>query len=304
MQVDQRNRLVDFSLLFVALIWGSNFAITKGALSEVHPLVFNVLRIALSLVFMTLVMFLMEGVSFRNIFPTGDRPLKLVALGFVGNFVFQMFFILGVSNTTAGNAALFAATGPVWTAVTAWFSGNEKISNRVWLGISLTVAGAAIIAFFKNGGLSFGSETLLGDGLILLSAMAWGSYTALCRPFLQELSPNRLALTTFTPIYPLLIIVCIPYWPGMGEVMNYSGEIWLSILFSGVFSTGVAYLLWNSAIKNVGSSQTAIFGNVVPIIAIAVGFFYLGEVVQIEQIVGGVLILFGLMIARSARKTA
>ena len=298
----QRDRLIDLSLLFVALIWGSNFAITKGALNEVHPFVFNALRIGLSLTFMTFVLFVMEGVSLRNIFPTGKDSKKLIALGFIGNFIFQMFFILGVANTTAGNAALFAATGPVWTAVTGWLRGSEEISSRVWIGIALTVLGASIIAFFKNGGLSFGSETLLGDGLILLSAMAWGSYTSLCRPFLRQLSPNRLALTSFTPIYPLLVIVCIPYWPGMRAIANYPIDIWLAIFFSGVFSTGVAYLLWNSAIKKVGSSQTAVFGNVVPVIAIAVGFLYLGEIVRIEQILGGVLILIGLMVARSARE--
>jgi len=299
--VESRDRLIDISLLFVALIWGSNFAITKGALNEVHPFVFNAMRIALSLLFMTIVMFVMEGVSFRRIFPTGDLSVKLIVLGFIGNFVFQMFFILGIANTTAGNAALFAATGPVWTAVAGKIRGSEEISSRVWLGISLTVLGAGIIAFFKDGGLSFGSDTLLGDGLILLSAVAWGSYTALCKPFLGEISPNRLALTTFTPIYPLLVIVSIPFWPGAEVIADYSYDIWLAIVFSGVFSTGVAYLIWNTAIRQVGSSQTAIFGNVVPIIAIAVGFYYLGEIVQMEQVVGGLLILLGLMIARAAR---
>ncbi len=299
--MNQRSRLVDAALLLVALIWGSNFAITKGALAEIHPTVFNVLRIAFSLVFLSVVMFATEGFSLRNIFPKRKGIGRFLSIGFVGNFLFQMFFIYGLFHTTAGNAALFAATAPVWTAVTGKVTGQETVSSKVWLGILITIIGAAVIAFFKDGGLSFSSNTLFGDGIILLSAMSWGCYTSLCRPYLKELSPNRLALNAFLPIYPLLVLVSIPYWPGTQFLMDMSTGLWAAIVFSGLFSTGLAYVLWNWGINRVGPSQTAVYGNVVPIIAIAIGYFYLAEQIQIEQIFGGALILLGLMTARSAK---
>jgi len=289
---------VDIALLSVAFIWGTNFAITKRALEEVHPLVFNAIRITFSLLFLLGVMLLVEKEPLSKVLPDKNKGAKILLMGFLGNFLFQMFFIFGVSWTTAGNAALFAATAPVWTVIVGWLRGSEEISSKVFMGILMTISGAAFIALYKNGGVTLSSSTLRGDVLILFSAMSWGSYTALCKPFLSSISPNRLALTTFIPAYPLLVIAAIPVWPEWATILSYDREMWFAILYSGVLSTGLAYLLWNMAIKKVGSAQTAIYGNVVPIIAILTGLFYLGEQIQVQQIVGGFIILLGLMIAR------
>ena len=79
-------------------------------------------------------------------------------------------------------------------------------------------------------------------------------------------------------------------------------KIWGTLIFSGLLSTGVSYVWWNIAVRDIGPTQTALASNVVPIIALIVGVALLGESISLLQILGGVAVIGGLMVMRRARK--
>src|SRR5690606_40284549 len=82
-----------------------------------------------------------------------------------------------------------------------------------------------------------------------------------------------------------------------------SSDLWAAILFSGGLSTGLTIAIWNNAIDRVGASNTAVYGNLVPLIALGSSFWLLGEPVRLAQIVGGLMVIVGLLLMRRARGT-
>lgn len=79
-------------------------------------------------------------------------------------------------------------------------------------------------------------------------------------------------------------------------------SVWLTVLYSGVFSTGLALAMWNFGVRHSGAAQAAVFQNLVPVIAIIAAWLFRGEPVTMNQIFGGSLIISGLMIMRRARR--
>jgi len=98
-----------------------------------------------------------------------------------------------------------------------------------------------------------------------------------------------------------LSLLSLPYLSGTnwGALTMW---YWLAIFFSGALSTGIAIVFWNNAVRTLGASHTAAFGNLVPLIALFSGFLILGDPILPAQILGGTLIIAGLVIMRWARK--
>ena len=75
-----------------------------------------------------------------------------------------------------------------------------------------------------------------------------------------------------------------------------------AILYSGGLSVGIAVVIWNFAVSRVGATHTAVYGNLVPLVALTGSFLLLNERVTVLQLMGGTLIISGLLLMRHDRK--
>lgn len=289
-------------LLVTVLIWGLNFGISKWALVRVPPLVFNAVRFTLSLSVLAILFFRMS--SWKQEWTEFVRhPVRLIAMGLLGHFVYQFGFIQGLFYTTSGNAALILASTPLWTAISGRLTKTEQLNSAGWLGLLTSLVGTVLIVLGGERSIDFSSDTLLGNALVLGGSVAWGTYTMGSRSFLGTYSPVGFAFFTLLAAVPFLWIVAIPVLGNWSEPLgNYLD--WGAMLYSGVLSVGLAYIIWNVAIKQVGSSHTAIYSNLVPIVALVNGLILLGEPIFLSQIVGGSLVLGGLILMRRGRRIA
>ena len=289
----------DLILLTVILIWGFNFPILKHVLDKMHPFVVNMFRFIASISAIFLIYAFKKEHLFKwNTIKTNIK--SILFLGFLGYFVYQVFFILGISKTTAGNTAIIMASSPVWTALTAkWFT-QEKLSNSAWLGLILSIIGAIYISVRGGKHISFDDTFLLGNMITLMAAVCWGSYTTFSKPVTHFIDPKGLTLIGLLISFPFNFAIALPYLNQVvwSEITIYT---WLAIIYSGSLSTGVAVVLWTVSVKHVGATHTAVFGNLVPFIAIVASIFILGEQISIEQLVGGSLIVGGLILMRFNR---
>ena len=120
-QGSAERRRTQTGLLFLALIWGLNFPIIKHALGEFSPLAFNALRFPLASAVLFGLMAFGPGLSLPR---RKDVP-RVLALGVLGNVVYQLLFIYGLDRTLAGNASLLRSTTPVWTAILSSLAGRS-----------------------------------------------------------------------------------------------------------------------------------------------------------------------------------
>ena len=169
----------DLAIVLLVLIWGSNFSVVKSALSEFSPLAFNATRFVLASAVLA-VFLAISGVRVR--FPKQD-VMRLVGLGLLGNVLYQGLFIYGIDGTRAGNAALMLSTVPLIVTVLSVALKHETISRAGWAGVVLSISGIVVILWGSSRGLSFGSDTIRGDLIMLGSALAWSVYTVLSSPY-------------------------------------------------------------------------------------------------------------------------
>ena len=287
----------DLLLALLVLIWGLNFSVVKAALAQFEPLPFNALRFVLA----AAILFTAERVRALRVPRTpiarGDWP-ALVAIGILGNTLYQIFFILGLDATLAGNSALVLSITPVFITVFSVGLRHERLSAVVWAGALISVAG---VAFVILGGtrVAFAGHTVRGDLLTLVAALCWALYTVTLAPFVRRYGALRMTAVTLYIGGAGLILISLPFFAAQ-DWSRTGAAGWGGLLYSGSLAIGVAYLLWYSGVRNIGSTRTAVHSNLVPAVALLAAWWWLGEKPTWLQIGGALGIFAGVALTRSA----
>ncbi len=283
--------LGDLGMLTVALIWGLNFSITKGAFARFPPLAFTGVRFALASLLLLPLVRRLEG---PQRLPPGSLG-RLVVLGVVGNTLYQLGFISGLARTTASSSALILASMPSIVALLAAGLGLEPVRPRVLGGILVASLGVVLVVAVRGEG--FGGGTLTGDLLTLAAVFCWAGYTLGLRRMPDGVSPLRVTALTTVAGAPGLILAGLPQMIAMDwGAVGTAG--WGALLYATVFSLVLAYLLWNRSVQTVGPSRTVVYMCLTPLIAVLGAALLLGERPRPLQGVGAVLILGGVMLTR------
>ncbi|HSG46235.1 MAG TPA: DMT family transporter, partial [Longimicrobiales bacterium] len=285
----------ELGLGVLAVIWGVNFPLIKVALEDFPPLAFNALRFPLAAAVLLLLMKATGGVRW----PEPRDRMKVIGLGILGNVVYQLLFIVGLSRTGAGNASLLLATTPAWTALLSTAVGHERLAGRVWLGIAGAVAGMVLVVAGGQG-FHFGGGTLMGDVLMIVASMTWALYTVGGRPLIQRYGAMAVTGWTLWAGMPALVLLGVPALVRT-DFSQVSAGSWGALVYAGVLAISVAYALWNRGVRRLGNARTAIYSNTVPVVALAAAWIGLGEVPTPLQLAGAAVILGGLTLARTGR---
>lgn len=284
---------VEGLLLAVALIWAANFSVVKASLPYIDPMSFNAFRFAISIVLMVGIL-VWKGAYTR--IPLRDVP-ALIGLGLLGNTAYQLFFIFGLSLTHSANASVMLGTIPVWVALVSHFFFDEKMTRMRFYGVSLTFGGIVMILTGSGKELSFGSGTLYGDMLTLGSAFVFGTYTVLSKDFLKRYPPLQLTVMSMVTGGGVLVLAAIPDLMVL-DVTAIPFGAWMGALYSGVLSVGLAYIIWNYALNQVGAVRTATYQNLVPVLGLLIGFFLMGEPLAALQMMGSLVVIGGIIVTR------
>lgn len=292
-----KKSIIELSLFLVAFIWALNFSVVKSALTEIDPLSFNGLRFifAAAAVWGALI-------YRRQLFSIPKKDwLPLLGMGLLGNLVYQGLFIIGIDYTYAANAAVMLGTIPIWVALFSHLFNIEKMNILKVIGVILAFGG---IVFIISGGpesLSFGSESLLGDVIIIGAAVVWGAFTILSKPFLDRYTPVQFSVIMATIGSVLLFLIGLP---GMMQLQwsSISASAYGGVIYSGFLSIGVAYVIWNYGLQTVGAVHTSTYQNLVPVLGLLFGVFLLDEHLTPMQYGGSALVIAGIILARWKRK--
>ncbi|TVR64821.1 MAG: DMT family transporter [Gemmatimonadales bacterium] len=285
--------ITDLGLVGLTLIWGSNFAVVKWALDVLSPLALNALRFPLACLVIWVVV---RATGPLPRIRKRDLP-ALLGLGFLGNAAYQLLFIYGLDGTRAGNAALLMATVPVWALLLAAVTREGTLDRTVWWGVLLTVAGVGLMVVGGSGGVGIEGASLRGDVLMLLAAMSWAAYTVGTRPLSLRYGALPVIAWTLWSGSAVLVLLGLPSL-GDARLSSLGVGPWIAVVFSGVFSLGVAYLLWYRGVVRLGSARTSAYANLVPVVALVVAWYWLGEVPTGIQLAGAAVILSGIVMAR------
>jgi drug/metabolite transporter (DMT)-like permease len=285
----------DLALVLLSVIWGINFTVVKIALREFDPLAFNGLRFVLASLTLLALLRMRGPIPF----PARRHWGRVVLLGLLANVVYQLLFIYGVDRTLAGNAGLVLATTPVWTLILASITGQEHHGIPVWGGVMATLGGMVLVVLGGDGGGGLGEGLLMGDLLLVGASITWATYTVGTQDLTREY--GALAVTSWTLWVGTIALVALAspsLWSMNAGSISRAG--WLGVAYSGVLALAVAYLIWNHGLEHIGGPRTAAFSNLVPVVALIAASLWLGEDTTPTQIVGAIIIIAGVWVARVA----
>jgi drug/metabolite transporter (DMT)-like permease len=290
--------LTDVGLILMAVIWGVNFSVVKVGLRAIDPLPFAALRVLLAAVVLIALAALTRGATL----PPRRDIVALAGLGIIGNGIYQLLFIAGLQHTSAGIAALLIAAGPAWIAVMSRLMGREQLPARGWIGIGLQMIGVACVVGSAGSG-GTGSGALLGAALIAAGSATWATFTVLLQPYSVRVHPFQLSAITMVSGAIVCLVVAVPgllhtQWSTVGI------GAWGALVYASIGSMVLAYLLYYHGIRMLGATRTAVYGNLQPLVALAVAALVLGERPTGWQLLGAAFIMAGLLMSRTTRVKA
>lgn len=286
----------DLSLVLLAAIWGVNFSVVKAVLTEIEPLALNALRFPLAALALGLVVLGGAG----PLVPSRADVPRIVALGLLGNVAYQLCFIFGVDWTMAGNASLLLSTTPVWTMILSALAGHERPAHGVVAGVACTLVGMSLVVLGGGDWISLHSRTLGGDLLMVGASILWSVYTVAGRRPIQRYGALRTTTWTLWVGTPVLMLIGGPAIArsDLGAVPLWA---WAGVVYAGLLSIGLAYVLWYRGVRRIGNNRTAVYSNLVPVAALITAWLWLGEVPSPAQLLGAGVILVGLTLARMSQ---
>lgn len=286
-------RPAELLLLIVVVVWAANFPVMKFGLQGMNLFVFNSLRFLVAAV--VLGSFFLARSSWTAFSPSDFR--KVIGIGLLAHFVYQIAFLLGLSMTTAGNAAVLVSTAPLWTVFFESRIHRNRIPRFTWIGMAISVCGVVLIIIGSGKKLEFGSLALVGDILVLCGAALWGLYTNLQKPLLASYSAVQLAFAMVTAGAVSLTLIAIPSF-GTFKWTDIGWPYYLAAIASGALSIGMANAVWSFGVKRLGPGRTSNFNNLVPVLAFIISYIVLDEKILPIQIVGAAVTVVGVWIAR------
>ena len=284
---------ISIILLLVPLFWGGAFGATKHILSELSPLTASALRFSIA----GLLLFLWS--SWRGELawlPIKQNFFSLLALGATGVFSYNYFFATGLQYTSAVTAALIIVINPVFTTCIASCFMGESWNWRTLIGVVISLLGVSLV--ISKGDLSVLTQMSIGVGEVYLfgSVASWVAYTLLIKKVTRTIGTGiTTAVSTMIGAVMLLIISVVKedQW---SKVLHLSNQTMLEIMFLAVFSTVVAFLLFNWGIARIGATKASAYINLMPINALWIAVFLYGEKISAYHLIGMSLTIAGVFI--------
>lgn len=276
-------------ILLAVIFWGTSFVATKTLLTEIKPITIIILRLITASALLT----------FIAIYTKRNFSLNLKSHGWIFILaliaVFHLWIqVTGLQFTTAANTGWIIGTAPIFMAVMGLIFFKEKITLLSFGGIVLALFG--LLMLIGKGDIT--NISLIenkGDLLVLGSAFTWGVYSMVNKKISLTYSP----LMTILYLFVIMAIIIIPFnldSETISSVTNLSTVGWALVLFLGLFCSGIAYVIWARALRDMESAKVGAFLYLEPLITVFAAWFFLSEEIKLLMIFSGLLITIGVII--------
>jgi drug/metabolite transporter (DMT)-like permease len=225
---------------------------------------------------------------------THDRRLLFLE-SFLGNFLFSICMLYGVSRSSALAAGVIMAAIPGVVAILSRVFLRERIAPRELIGIVCAVAGIALVSFTRAESTS-SSGSLIGTLLLLGAVVCEASYVVIGKRLTGNVSARR--ISAIVNLWGLALVTPLGLWQALHfDFGVVRPATWSLLGFYAIAASMATVWLWMTGLRHVPASSAGVFTVFLPITAAAVGVLLLGEHFSLVQAIAYGVALAGVVLA-------
>lgn len=234
---------------------------------------------------------------------TGRERGLLFAMSFLGNFLFSICMLAGVSLSTATAAGVIMATLPAAVAAGSRVFLGEHLSARALAAIALAVAGIVLLQFARPADEAARATTLLGNLLLAGAVLCEASYVIIGKRLSRVRSPLR--VSALINLWGLALMTPLGLWQlARFDLAQLSAGLWLLLVFYALAASLAAVWLWMTGLRHVPANHAGVFTVALPISATLIGVLALGEAFTLLHAAALLLASVGVVLIASGRPQA
>ena len=276
--------------LILSTMWAGNPVATKAGLEDAGPLRLGWLRFAIGgLVILT------YALASRQSFRIQRR--EWIPLSLLGTlFTVQLAFMnIGQDFSTAGHAVVVTSTFPLWTGVFAHlFVPGDRMSRSRTFGTLVAYSG--VVAVFYRGFADSSSDFLVGDLLLLGSAVLLGGRQVYLSQLGQGIAQHKLLMAQ--SIFGVVTFVIVSLVFESDEPFLVTTRLVVALFYSGVLIAGLGFLGQTWLLKRYLPSRVTVISLSQPVFGVLLSWWILGESVGGELYLGALLVVVGSALAQ------
>ena len=234
---------------------------------------------------------------------------KLIAFGVVGVALMQWAYSMAVGNLQVGLALLIEYTAIVWVPIVSMIIYRERVRGRIWFGVALVLIGLVIVS-----GLTLNGLNPVGVGFAFMASATLTVYFIMG----ERTQENRDTMSTlfYTMAISTVFWLVFGNWSNFdwaefsgqvsltGNLAAWSSPAWLLLIWLGVMGSFVPMALSYLALRHLSATGVGIASTAETVFAFIFGLLWLGEAISQNQLLGGLLVMAGIVVAQTARQTS
>ena len=238
-----------------------------------------------------------------------DELKDLILFGIIGVSAVTSFYFFAIKYLFVSVALIIEFTASIWIALYLRFVKKKHISPIMWLGIACAFSGLILVSqIWSSSSLSpIGVLAALADAVAL-------SYYFLAADRLTQTRSSLSLMTWGIGIAAIFWALILPWWNFPfeyltqsfsleGNLSGYSAPGWVLVLWIIIVGTVIPYLLTVTGIRELSAGTSSVIGMIEPIFAGVIAWVLLNEALSGIQLIGCVVVLFGIYLADKARAT-
>lgn len=271
-------------LIITFCAWGSLYVVGKFVMGKVPVLMISSVRYIIAGI---ILFFIMKKTKTKKIEKQDYKYVFLI--GFVGYFIATVAQLIGVKFSNASLASLVNSVNPITIMLFAAIILKEKLTLKKIICIILAIVGVHTII----GGSNEGGQ-VIGILISLFAVISWSLISVIVRRVTQKYDPIQ--ITTYGII--IAAVSTLPF--SIGEFIitpdiQLDWTVVLSLIYIGVVCTALAHFLWNKSLSMIEAGACSLFYPVQPMMSVFLGWIFLGEDINVNFVIGAILIIGGVV---------
>lgn len=284
---DERRGMLAASVAY--FIFGLSYLFSKMALNVAEPMILLALRFTVAFVAMSiLVVTRVVKLNFK-----GKNLLGPILLGILQPILYFVLENYGLKYTTTSFTGMISSISPIFTAILGALILRERPNKKQWICIAISIAGVLMVSLKSTGG----ENTLVGCACLIGAYLIGAFYALLSRKLSKQFSAFELTYVMFTLSFAffggsVFVLYGGETMPMITAALSQSDFI-LAVLYLGVGSSMVAYMLSNYALAKLPVARATIFGNLSTVVSVLSGVIIMHDEFTLVSLVAFILIMAG-----------